>query len=107
MNESTQKIIENTVKDILLGNAALSFLFTVPIAYIFKHGLGVGVWVITLFIAPALCGVGAWTVSRVEHHAGAFFISKWIRRSYVVYVLLFVELMLIYLIYQIIKTIIK
>lgn len=39
MNENVQKLVENTVKDILLGNTALTFLFAVPLAYIIRNGL--------------------------------------------------------------------
>lgn len=31
MNKEVQKLIENTLKDVLLGNAAITFLFAVPL----------------------------------------------------------------------------
>ncbi len=31
MDEEVQKLVENTLKDILLGNAAITFLFAVPL----------------------------------------------------------------------------
>ncbi|WP_337029538.1 hypothetical protein [Pantoea sp. USMM079] len=107
VNEEVQKLIENTIKDILLGNTALTFLFAMPLAYISKHGLDVVIWAGTVLIAPALCCVGAWIVSRVYHHATAFFTSKWLKRGYVLYVLISAEFLFIYSLSQIIKTIIK
>lgn len=107
MEENVQKLVENTVKDILLGNTALTFLFAVPMAYIVKNGLDIGIWLLTLFIAPALCGVGTWIVSRIQHHASDFFHSKLARRCYVSYVLISAELLVIYSITQIIRTLIK
>lgn len=107
MNENVQKLVENTVKDILLGNTALTFLFAVPLAYIVRNGLDIGIWLLTLFIAPALCGVGTWIVSRIQHYARDFFHSSWARRSYVAYVLGSAELLVIYSIIQIIRTLIK
>lgn len=107
MNENVQKLVENTVKDMLLGNTALTFLFAIPMAYIVKHGLDMGTLLLTLFIAPALCGVGTWIVSRIQHHSSDIFRSKWARRGYVAYVLVSTELLVIYSITQIIKTFIK
>ncbi|AXZ46916.1 hypothetical protein AM363_08095 [Citrobacter freundii] len=107
MNKNVQALVENTVKDILLGNAALTFLFAVPLAYIVKNGLDIGIWLLTLFIAPALCGVGTWIVSRIEYHAKSFFHSRWARRGYVVYVLVSAELLVIYSITQLTRTLIK
>lgn len=68
---------------------------------------GIGIWLLTLFIAPALCGVGTWIVSRIQHHARDFFHSSWARRGYVAYVLVSAELLVIYSITQIIRTLIK
>lgn len=107
MKENALKLVENTIKDILLGNTAVTFLFALPIAYISKHGLDVVTWGITLFVAPALCVIGTWMVSRIRSHADAFFSSAWLRRGYVVYVLLSTECLIIYSLSQIIKTAIK
>ena len=107
MNEEVQKLVENTLKDVLLGNTAITFLFAVPLAYIARNGLGMFIWGITLFIAPALCGVGTWIVSRVLNHANAFFNSLWIKRGYVIYVLMSAECLVIYSISQIVKALVK
>ncbi|MEH5014624.1 hypothetical protein [Phytobacter diazotrophicus] len=107
MNEEAQKLVENTLKDVLLGNTAITFLFAVPLAFIARHGLGAAMWAITLFIAPALCGVGTWIVTRVLNHATAFFKSTWIKRGYVIYVLMSAECLAIYSISQIVKALVK
>jgi len=107
MNEEVQKLVENTLKDVLLGNTVMTFLFAVPLAYIAKNGMGTAIWGITFFIAPALCCVGTWIVSRVLNHANAFFNSRWIRRGYVMYVLISAECLVIYSISQIVKALIK
>ena len=107
MNGSVQKLVENTIKDVVLGNTALTFLFSIPLAYIVKHGLDVGLWLLTIFIAPAIFGVGVWTVSRIKNHASEFIHSKWLRRAYVAYVLISAELLIIYSIVQIVITLIK
>ena len=104
VKEEVQKLVENTIKDILLGNTALTFLFAMPLAYISKHDLDVVIWAGTVLIAAALCCVGAWIVSRVNHHAAAFFTSNWLRRGYVLYVLISAEFLLIYSLGQIIQT---
>lgn len=107
MNENVQKLVENTIKDMLLGNTALTFMFALPLAYISKHGLDAGVWVVTAFVAPGLCCVGTWIVSRIDHHAMALFNSRWARRVYVCYVLMSAEFLIIYSITQIIKSILR
>lgn len=107
MNEDAQKLVENTIKDILLGNTALTLIFALPLAYISKHGLDAITWTGTVFIAPALCCVGTWIVSRVDHHATAFFNSKWARRAYVFYVLIAAEFLIVYSVSQIIKSLLK
>lgn len=48
MNENAMKLVENTIKDMLLGNTAVTFLFAFPIAYIAKHGL-----ILTLLSPPS------------------------------------------------------
>ena len=107
MNEDSQKLIENTIKDILLGNTALTFIFALPLAYISKHGLDAVLWAGTVFIAPALCCVGAWIVSRVNHHATVFFNSKWTRKGFIFYVLISAEFLFIYSVGHIVKSLIK
>lgn len=107
MNENVQKLVENTVKDILLGNTALTFLFAVPLAYISKHDLDKGAWILTIFLAPALCGIGTWIVSRVQHHSREFFNNRWLKWGYVAYVLIFTEILMVYSIVQIVRTLIK
>lgn len=107
MKENLEKLLENTLKDILLGNAVLTFIFAMPIAIISKHGLGMTTWLMTAFIAPALCAVGAWLVSRMGHHAEVYFQKEWARRIYVIYVLCSAEFLLVYSITQIIKNLIK
>lgn len=107
MNEDTQKLIENTIKDVLLGNTAVTFIFALPLSFIAKHGFSVAVWAITLFVAPILYFIGTWIVTRIQFHASAFFISKWARRGFVIYVLISTEFLVIYSIAQVIKTLIK
>lgn len=107
MKQSLDKLIENTLKDILLGNAALTFIFAIPLAIISKHGLSITIWLMTIFIAPALCAVGAWIVARISHHAEVYFNRKWSKRTYVFYALCSAEFLLIYSISQILKNIIK
>ena len=107
MNESLDKLIENTFKDILLGNAVLTFIFAISLAIISKHGLSIIIWLMTIFIAPALCAVGAWLVARIVHHAEAYFQRKWAKRVYVLYTLLSAEFLLVYSIFQILKNILK
>lgn len=72
MKDNLEKLIENTLKDILLANAALTFIFAIPMAIISRHGMGITIWFITVLIAPALCAVGAWLVSRTFGHAEEF-----------------------------------
>ncbi|XOP78000.1 hypothetical protein ACM66L_01325 [Escherichia coli] len=74
MKDNLAKLIENTLKDILLANAALTFIFAIPMAIISRHGMGITIWFITVLIAPALCAVGAWLVSRTSGHAEGSFI---------------------------------
>lgn len=107
VDEGWLKLIENTIKDILLGNTALTLLFALPIAYIVKYGLNSILFVLNGFLAPMLLVVGVWIVSRVQNHASVFFHSKWISSLYVMYVLLSVELVLVYSILQIAKTLIS
>ncbi|MCW7135204.1 hypothetical protein OHC60_22425 [Escherichia coli] len=83
MKDNLEKLIENTLKDILLANAALTFIFAIPMAIISRHGMGITIWFITVLIAPALCAVGAWLVSRTSGHAEEFFHRRWAKRIYV------------------------
>ncbi|MCL0881401.1 hypothetical protein LXE97_00310 [Escherichia marmotae] len=39
MKDNLAKLIENTLKDILLANAALTFIFAIPMAIISRHGM--------------------------------------------------------------------
>lgn len=107
MKENLDKLIENTLKDILLGNASLTFIFAIPLAIISKHGLSVTIWLMTIFIAPALCAVSTWLVGRIVHHAEAYFQRKWAKRLYVIYTLCSAEFLLVYSISQILKNILK
>ena len=103
MKDNLEKLIENTLKDILLANAALTFIFAIPMAIISRHGMGITIWFITVLIAPALCAVGAWLVSRTFGHAEEFFH----RRIYVFYTLAAAEFLLVYSIAQIMKNLMK
>jgi len=107
VKEDTQKLIENTIKDILLGNAALTFLFAFPLTAIAKTGLTVGLWGLTCFVLPGMLATGVWVVARVKSHAYAFFNSEWARVVYVVYALASTEILLVYSIVQIVKTLLK
>ncbi|MBC4396539.1 hypothetical protein AAHT73_20615 [Klebsiella pneumoniae] len=107
MKEKLDKLIENTLKDILLGNAALTFIFAIPLAIISKQGLSTTIWLMTIFIAPALCAVGAWMVARITQHAEVYFNHMWVKKIYVFYALCSAECLLIYSISQILKNIIK
>lgn len=103
MKEDTQKLIENTIKDILLGNATLTFLFAIPLAYIVKSGLATGLWGLTLLVAPSMLAVIVFVISRIQSHATIFFKSIWAKWSYVIYALVSAELLLVYSIVQIVK----
>ncbi len=81
MKDNLAKLIENTLKDILLANAALTFIFAIPMAIISRHGMGITIWFITVLIAPALCAVGAWLVSRTSGHAEEFFHRRWAKEG--------------------------
>ncbi|HBC7435778.1 hypothetical protein [Enterobacter bugandensis] len=107
MKQSLDKLIENTLKDILLGNAALTFIFAIPLAIISKYGLSITIWLMTIFIAPALCAVGTWLVARIVHHSEAYFQLKWAKLLYVFYTLSSAESLLVYSISQILKNILK
>lgn len=107
MKENLDKLIENTLKDILLGNAALTFIFAIPLTIISKNGVSIIIWLMTIFIAPALCAVGTWLVARMMHHAEAYFQRKWAKRLYVSYTLCSAEFLLVYSISQIVKNILK
>ncbi|HDV2611657.1 TPA: hypothetical protein RHY84_001330 [Escherichia coli] len=107
MKDNLEKLIENTLKDILLANAALTFIFAIPMAIISRHGMGITIWFITVLIAPALCAVGAWLVSRTFGHAEEFFHRRWAKRIYVFYTLAAAEFLLVYSIAQIIKNLMK
>lgn len=107
MKQSLDKLIENTLKDILLGNAALTFIFAIPLAIISKYGLSIIIWLMTIFIAPALCAVGTWLVARIVHHSEAYFQLKWAKLLYVFYTLSSAESLLVYSISQILKNILK
>ncbi|GAB2932172.1 hypothetical protein [Hafnia psychrotolerans] len=107
MKEDTQKLIENTIKDILLGNAALTFLFAIPLAYIVKSGLAVGLWGLTLFVAPPMLVVIVFVICRIQSHASIFFKSIWAKWGYVIYALASAELLVIYSIVQIVKMLLK
>ncbi len=107
MKEEAQKLIENTLKDMLLGNTALTFLFAIPIAFIARGGLNAGVWGLTLFVAPSMLVVIVWIICKLQSHALIFFQSIWLRRLYVVYVLISTELLLVYSIFQVVKALVK
>ncbi|MGA7586034.1 MAG: hypothetical protein WCB03_08400 [Rouxiella badensis] len=107
MKEDTQKLIENTIKDILLGNAALTFLFAIPLAYIVKREPAAGLLGLTLFVAPSMVAVIVFVTSRIQSHAGIFFKSVWAKWGYVIYALVSTELLMLYSIAQIVKMLIK
>ncbi|GJK70790.1 hypothetical protein ACV8UU_28775 [Citrobacter freundii] len=107
MTEKLEKLIENTLKDILLANAVLTLIFAMPMAVISKYGLSIIIWFMTVLISPALCAVGAWLVSRISHHADKYFHSKWTKRMYIFYVIAATECLLVYSIVQIMKNLIK
>ncbi|BEH73264.1 hypothetical protein [Edwardsiella tarda] len=107
MKDNLEKLIENTLKDILLANAALTFIFAIPMAIISRYGMGIIIWFITVLIAPALCAVGAWLVSRTSDHAEEFFHRRWAKRIYVFYTLAAAEFLLVYSIAQVMKNLMK
>lgn len=107
MKEDVQKLIENTIKDMLLGNTALTLLFAIPIAFIAKSGLTPSLWILALFVAPSMLAVVVFVVTRIDSYADSFFKSTWAKRSYVVYTLVSTEFMLIYSVLQLGKALTK
>lgn len=107
MIEDAQKLIENSIKDMLLGNAALTFLFAIPLAYIVQSGPTVGLLGLTLFVAPSMLAVIVFVISRIHSYANVYFASKWAKWGYNIYALVSTELLMIYSIAQIIKVLLK
>lgn len=107
MKEDIQKLIENTIKDILLGNAVLTFLFALPLAYIVKSGPEIGLLALTLFVAPPMLVVAVFVICRVYSYAHVYFESKWAKWGYIIYTLVSTELLMIYSITQIVKMLLK
>lgn len=107
MIEDAQKLIENTIKDIVFSNAALTFLFAIPLAYVVKNGLTTGLLGLTLFLVPSMCAVGFFVVYRIYSYANVYFESKWAKWLYVIYALVSTELLMIYSIAQIVKVLLK
>lgn len=107
MNKNTETLIENTLKDVLSGNTALSLLFAMVMALIVKHGFGSLVWLATAFILPASITILWWMWVKLKAHADNFFVSKICKQIFLMYVFSITELLFIYSVIQIARGLTK